>query len=119
MSNDVKKAKDTEEIVTVEAGTTEKVEETVVAPTNTTASINKPKQKTNAELAAETKKAQKAFGNAKKVKVSIPSVLAGQLGSTQFIGVNGVHVNVPVDGEDYEIPEPHAQVLKEMLKNLK
>lgn len=85
--------------------------------TNTTASVSKPK--TNADLANETKEALKRFKGAKQVQVSIPSILQAQLGANQFIQVNGVHVNVPVDGEEHPIPEPHAKVLKEMLKNLK
>lgn len=105
----------------VDAGTT-KVEEVLVAPNtaNTTASIHAHnKQKTNAQLAAEVKVAKKKFEGEKTVKVSIPSALSGQLGSTQYVAVNGVHVNVPVDGEEYDIPETHANVLKEMLRNLK
>lgn len=85
---------------------------------NTTASM-RGGVKTNAELANETKEALKKFSNEKTVKVSIPSVLAPKLGSVQFISVNGVSVNVPVDGEEYPIPETHANFLKQYLKELK
>lgn len=74
--------------------------------------------KTNADLAKETKAAQKKFGDAKKEKVSIPTVLVPKLGNVQFISINGVSVNVPVDGEDHEIPKPHADFLKQYIKEL-
>ena len=84
---------------------------------NTTGSLKSPK--TNADLANETKAAQKKFAGEKTVKVSIPSVLVPKLGNVQFISINGVSVNVPVDGEDHEIPKPHADFLKQYLKELK
>jgi len=83
---------------------------------NTTASVKK--SKTNAELAAETKKALDKFKNGKKVKVSIPTILKAQLGDTVYVAVNGVAVHVPVDGEEHPVPEPHAEQVKYMLKNL-
>lgn len=85
---------------------------------NTTQSLKAP-FKTNAQLAEETKRAVKKFGNEKTVKVSIPAVLQSKLGPNQFISINGVSVTVPVDGEDHAIPATHAAHLKEYLKNLK
>ena len=85
---------------------------------NTTQSL-KAGFRTNAQLAEETKAAQKKFGNEKTVKVSIPSVLQSKLGPNQFISVNGISVTIPVDGEEYAIPSTHAAHLKEYLKNLK
>lgn len=85
---------------------------------NTTASM-KGKGKTNAQLAEDTKKLQRNFKDAKKVKVSIPSVLEAQLGKNMFVGINGVSITIPVDGEEYEVPEPFAQHVKQTLKNLK
>lgn len=94
---------------------TEKLEESTNV--NTTASL-KP-EKTNSDLAKEVARAQVAFKGQKKVKVSIPSVLASKLGNILFVGVNGVSINVPVDGEDHEIPEIFAQHIKQILKDLK
>lgn len=115
------KEEKTTEVVEVKPVGTVKVEETIVAPVfNTTENIANPnKQKSNAQLAEEVKAAKKKFGKEKLVTVAIPSALQGQLGDTQFVSVNGVYVNVPVDGEDHAIPETLANVLKEMLKNLK
>lgn len=87
--------------------------------TNTTDSIAKGKQKTNAELAADTKKALEKMKGGKQVKVSIPAILANQLTKNLFVCVNDVHIYIPVDGEEHSVPEAHAKVVKEMLKNLK
>lgn len=84
---------------------------------NTTETVKAPK--TNADLAAETKAALAKMKSGKKNMVSIPSILQAQLGANLFVQVNGVHVHVPVDGEEHPIPEPHAKQVKEMLKNLK
>lgn len=86
---------------------------------NTTESITKPKPKTSAELAEETQKVLAKMKTGKQVKVSIPTILQNQLGENLYVGVNGIAVHVPVDGEDHSIPEPHAIQVKEMLKNLK
>lgn len=106
-----------EEIVEVKPENTVKAEESIVAPVNTTASI--ATTKTNAQLSKEIAEAKKRLEGEKLVKVSIPAVLQGQLGAVQYVAVNGVHVNVPVDGEEHAIPESLAKALKDMLKNLK
>jgi len=84
---------------------------------NSTTSIGST-GKTSAELAEENKKALEYFKGAKKVKVSIPSALAKELGAVLYAAVNNVGVYVAVNGEDHEIPEPHAIQIKEMLKHL-
>lgn len=83
---------------------------------NTTESMKKA---SNADLANETKEALKKFKGEKEVSVSIPSVLEPKLGPVQFISINGISVNVPVDGEDHKIPQSHADFLKQFLKELK
>lgn len=85
---------------------------------NTTSSL-KGHNKTNAELSAEMKAAAKKFKGEKTETVSIPAVLQPKLGPIQFVSVNGISVNVPVDGEEYQIPQSHAKVLKEMIRKLK
>lgn len=85
---------------------------------NTTTSL-KGHNKTNAELTAETKKAIAKFKGEGTEKVSIPAVLQPKLGPIQFLSINGVSVNVPVDGDEYEIPKSHAKLLKEYIRNLK
>lgn len=77
------------------------------------------RKKSSAELNAEIAAAQAKFKGEKKVKVSIPKVLGAQLSKTLFVGVNGVAVNVPVDGEEYELPETLANHVKQYLKELK
>lgn len=99
----------------------EKAQETVVAPkVNTTSSMKSiNKEKSNAQLTAEIKAAKEKLTKGKMVAVSIPSVLQNHFGSHAFVQVNGSYVNIPVDGEEYSIPEPLANVLKESLRNLK
>lgn len=84
---------------------------------NTTTSLNKPVV-SEAELTAEIAKAKAAFNGEKLVKVSIPKILSKGIGPTLFVGVNGVFVNIPVDGKEYEIPETLANHAKDYLANL-
>lgn len=84
---------------------------------NTTKSIGST-GKTSAELAEENKKALAFFKDAKKVKVSIPTALAKEIGAVLYAAVNNVGVYVAVNGEDHDVPEPHALQIKEMLKHL-
>ena len=73
----------------------------------------------DATLSAELKRAKNAFSKEKTSKVSIPTVLKSSLGRTLFVGVNGVFVNIPVDGKEYEVPETFANHVKQVLANLK
>lgn len=85
---------------------------------NTTKSLAN-KAVSDADLAKELSKAKSAFSNEKLVKISIPKVLEGSIGKTLFVGVNGVFVNIPVDGKEYEIPETLANHAKDYMNNLK
>ena len=85
--------------------------------TNTTSSVNSTKS--DADLKRELENAKSAFANEKLVSVSIPKGLEKGLGQTLYIGVNGVFVNLPVDGTKHEIPETLAAHLQEFLANYK
>lgn len=85
--------------------------------TNTTETLKKGKS--NGELAKETKEAVKKFKGEKTVKVAIPTVLVPKIGNVLFLSINGVSVNVPVDGNEHDIPQTHANHLKQYLKDLK
>lgn len=85
---------------------------------NSTASM-KGKAVSDAELSKDVEKAKKAFEKDKLVKTSIPAVLQAKLGANLFVGVNGVSITVPVDGEEYEVPETFANHIKQTLKDLK
>lgn len=108
-----------ERVITEDGITGVQAEANIVNATNvnTTASLKGPKS--NAQLSAEVKKAQQTFKDDKKVKVAIPAVLASKLGSIMFVSVNGVSINVPVDGEDHEVPKVFADHIKQTLKDLK
>lgn len=104
-------------------------EEIAFAATVTPESAKRPKvtssksvntaQISDAQLNKELTKAKAAFSGEKKVKFSIPKVLAKDFGPTLFVGVNGVFVNIPVDGKEYEIPETLATHAKRTIDNLK
>lgn len=118
MATSNKEALPEERIVTEDGVTGVEAEATIVnANLNTTKTMKA--SKTNAQLAQETKIAQAKFKSQKKVTVNIPTVLASKLGSIAFFSVNGVSVNIPVDGEDHQVPEVFGQHVKQVLKDLK
>lgn len=84
---------------------------------NTTSSVNKPNV-TDADLQKQIVALGSAFKAEKQVKVNIPKGLAKNVGPTLFVGINGVNLVIPVDGEDHSVPETFASHVKEYLKNL-
>lgn len=89
-----------------------------MARANTTKTLVEP-QVNDKELQAQINKAAFAFKDEKKVKVSIPKTFEKYTGPTLPIGVNGVFIVLPVDGQEYEINETHANHLKAYLNNYK
>lgn len=85
---------------------------------NTTKSLGE-NPKTAKDYQKEMDTTAAGFQQEKKVSFSIPKMLQASLGTELFIAVNGSHVVVPVDGEEYEIPETLAKHGKEVIKNLK
>jgi hypothetical protein len=85
--------------------------------TNTTTTLNK-KQVTEAELKKQLDDINRKFKDEKTVKFSVPEQFKKSIGSTLFIGVNGSFINIPVDGNEYDLPETFAKHAKEALKNL-
>lgn len=92
--------------------------ESAKAKPNTTKSIQKAKV-SDADLAKEIARAKAAFSGEKTVKVAIPKAFAKDFGPTLFVSVNGAFVNIPVDGQEYEIPETLATHAKQAMNNLK
>lgn len=86
---------------------------------NTSESLKKPAKKTNAQLNAEANILKEAFKNGKQVEVAIPKAFVPVLTDQLFVAVNGVHLYVPVDGNKHPVPEAHALVIEEMIRNLK
>ena len=87
------------------------------------AAVNKANEATGnrpseAEMKADVEHAAKIIGEAKKKSISIPKQMAGVLGETMIAGINGAFIRVPVDGEEYEIPEPYYNIIKESLKTV-
>lgn len=84
---------------------------------NSTNSVNNPNV-TDADLQKQVVALGAKFNAEKKVKVNIPKGLAKNVGPTLFVGINGVNLVIPADGEDHSIPETFASHVKEYLKNL-
>jgi len=83
---------------------------------NTTSSISAGKQFTDAEYKRDLERVKRKLEQEKLVKVSIPKQLRSVLGATLPVGINGVVMNIPVDGNEYEVPEPMAKIIKNSLK---
>jgi predicted secreted protein len=64
------------------------------------------------EQAAATLKAEKL------VKVSIPKSFEKFVGPTVPFGINGVMIVLPVDGQDYEVPAPYKQLVKDFIDSV-
>lgn len=71
-----------------------------------------------AEIKSELDKAAKALKAKNKKAVSIPKQLATVLGDVLPACINGVCIKVPVDGEEYEVPEPYVALIRESLKTI-
>jgi hypothetical protein len=66
----------------------------------------------------ETQQALQMFKNEKVKPISIPKVLANNIGSSLAISVNGVRVCIPCDGATHYINETHWEHAKERLAKL-
>lgn len=86
------------------------------------AKLNKANESGNrpseSEMKAEVEHAAKILGDAPKKTISIPKQMASVLGETLIAGINGAYIRVPVDGEEYEIPEPYHAIIRESLKTV-
>lgn len=85
---------------------------------NTKDSVSSVSDASAKKYAEQLKRAKAKFDKEKKVKRSIPKNAARYLGNTVFVSVNGVAVNLPVDGKQYEIPETLADHLDQMLSQV-
>lgn len=56
-------------------------------------------------------KMQKVFKDMKKVKVAVPKQMRNVVGDTIPVTINGCTIVLPVDGNQYEVPEAFAEVL--------
>lgn len=86
------------------------------------ATINKANENNNrpseSEMKADVENAVRVIGAAKKKAITIPKQMASVLGEVLPVGINGAYIRVPVDGEEYEIPEPYYNIIKESLKTI-
>lgn len=84
--------------------------------------INKANESGNkiseAEMKRDVEKAAKILATKAKKSITIPKQLAPVVGETMISCINGACIRVPVDGEEYEIPEPFFHIIKESLKTV-
>lgn len=85
---------------------------------NTTKSVAALKETAQKDLEAQVKKAAEALKAEKTVKVSIPKVLEKNVGPTLYLGLNGVSIVLPVDGQSYDVPAPFKKIVDDYLENL-
>ena len=86
---------------------------------NTTKSTSTQKETAVKELDAQVKAAAAALKAEKLVKASIPKAFEKNIGPTLYLAIQGVHIVLPVDGKEYEIPAPFKAVLNDYIDNLK
>lgn len=84
---------------------------------NTTKSVNKA-EVSNSQLKKELDAAKKAFADAPTKELTIPAVFKKTFGETLFVGINGVFINVPVDGKPYPVPEPFYDHAMHAINNM-
>jgi hypothetical protein len=85
---------------------------------NSTKSVNDVTPLTDKELELQIKSLGTEFQQERLIPVSIPKGLAKNIGTEVPIGVNGVFMVIPTDGNTYEIPETFARHLQEYLGTL-
>jgi hypothetical protein len=85
---------------------------------NTTKSVKAAQETAIKDLEAQVKLAAAQLKSEKMVKVSIPKAFANSIGPTLPLGINGVMIVLPVDGQDYEVPAPFRDHLKAYLDNI-
>lgn len=86
---------------------------------NTTKSVRETAKETaEKDLAGQVKEAAEKLKAEKLVKVSIPKALEKNIGPTLPLGINGVMLVLPVDGEEYDVPAPFKALLKSYLDNI-
>lgn len=85
---------------------------------NTTKSAAQAKETAVKDLDNQVKEAAARLNAEKLVKVSIPKAFEKAIGPTLYLGINGVGLVLPVNGEEYEVPAPYKSHLKDYLDNI-
>ncbi len=82
---------------------------------NTTSSIQ---QSHTIDIKSILAKAKLAFSKEKLVPVSVAVPYGNYVGGYIRLGLNGVTIELPADGNTYKVPESFARALKQRLRNL-
>lgn len=84
---------------------------------NTTASINKPDEDATTKMKLSKSRAFAAFSREPKVGVSVAVPYGNYCGGYVKVGVNGMTVEIPADGNEYKMPLTLANAVKQRLRN--
>lgn len=84
---------------------------------NTAASINKPEEDATTKMKLSKSRAFAAFSREPKVSVSVAVPYGQYCGGYVKVGVNGMTVEIPADGNEYKMPVTLANAVKQRLRN--
>jgi hypothetical protein len=73
---------------------------------------------TDAQMEHELKQVQAQLGKMKKKNIMIPKQMADKVGTVIPAWINGVRINVPVNGKDQEIPEAYHEIIVNSLQTI-
>lgn len=73
---------------------------------------------TDAQMEHELKQVQIQLGKMKKKNIMIPKQMADKVGTVIPAWINGVRINVPVNGKDQEIPEAYHEIIVNSLQTI-
>lgn len=91
--------------------------------TTTTARANKAALNTKLEmqvndLQTRRRKLADRYKNEKQVEISISPMYRPYFGNTMPVLVNGIGIYVPINGQQYKVPETFAAIIKERISNI-
>lgn len=72
---------------------------------NTSATVNQGSTPAGT-LRKELEAAKAAFESSPTKELTIPKIFQKDFGSNLYISINGVFVNIPINGTPYSVPEP-------------
>lgn len=91
--------------------------------TTTTARANKAALNTKLEeqvndLQTRRRKLADRYKSEKQVEISISPMYRPYFGNTMPVLVNGIGIYVPINGQQYKVPETFAAIIKERISNI-
>lgn len=88
------------------------------ANTGNTAALNAKLERDVNNLQARRKALAERYKKEKKVDVTISPMYRPHFGMVMPVQVNGIAVYIPIDGQQYKIPETFAAIVKERISRI-